>query len=134
VVATHFYAEHTLRELERRLSRTAKAIRARAQQRDIDEFGIVPNFSGRFPVHTELLQNTAHRRADEIFDNEKVLDLGGVRAGLEWLGGGTHTNSDTIVFVVGDGVLFAGDPENEPAVSGFRRQTSRQRSCLASQP
>jgi glyoxylase-like metal-dependent hydrolase (beta-lactamase superfamily II) len=107
VVATHFHAEHTLGEAA--FPATAKVIRARALQADMDQLGIAPNFSGRSPVHTELVQNAAHRRADEIFDNEKVLDLGGVRARLVWMGPGTHTNGDTIVFVEGDAVLFAGD-------------------------
>lgn len=39
----------------------------------------------------------------------ELWDLGGVRARLQWLGGATHTNGDTIIFVEGDGVLFAGD-------------------------
>ncbi len=107
VVATHFHAEHTLGEAA--FPATAKVIRARAQQRDMDELGIAPNFSGRSPVHTELMQGAAQRRADEIFDNEKMLDLGGVRVRLQWMGGSTHTNGDTIIFVEGDGVLFTGD-------------------------
>lgn len=107
ITATHFHAEHTLGEAA--FPATAKVLRGRAQQRDMDELGIAPNFSGRSPVHTELVQNAAYRRADEMFDNEKVLDLGGVRVRLVWMGGSTHTNGDTIIFVEGDGVLFAGD-------------------------
>jgi glyoxylase-like metal-dependent hydrolase (beta-lactamase superfamily II) len=54
------------------------------------------------------MKDAVFRRADEIFDTEKTLDLGGVRVRLLWYGG-THTNGDTLIFVEGDNVLFAGD-------------------------
>jgi glyoxylase-like metal-dependent hydrolase (beta-lactamase superfamily II) len=56
----------------------------------------------------ELMQDAKFRDADEFFDSEKTLDLGGVRVRLLWYGG-THTNGDTLIFVEGDRVLFAGD-------------------------
>ena len=130
IVATHFHAEHTLGEAA--FPAAAKVIRPRAQQRDMDEFGITPNFSGRSPVHTELVQNAAYRSADEIFDNEKVLDLGGVRARMQWIGGGRHTNGDTIVFVEGDGVLFAGDLLMSRRFLNFASATSSVRTWLNS--
>ena len=37
-----------------------------------------------------------------------MLDLGGVRVRLAMVGP-THTKGDTVAFVEGDGVLFAGD-------------------------
>src|SRR5688572_24368932 len=89
LVATHFHSEHALGESG--FPATAKVIRARAQQRDMDESGVAPNFATRSPVHAELMKDGQYRRADELFDNEKVLDLGGVRARLLWYGG-THTN------------------------------------------
>jgi glyoxylase-like metal-dependent hydrolase (beta-lactamase superfamily II) len=130
IVATHFHAEHALGEAA--FPATAKVLRPRAQQRDMDEFGITPNFSGRSPVHTELVQNAAYRRADEIFDNEKVLDLGGVRARIQWIGGGTHTNGDTIIFVEGEGVLFAGDLVMNRRHLAFASPTASVRAWLAS--
>ena len=130
IVATHFHAEHTLGEGA--FPATTKVLRPRAQQRDMDEFGITPNFSGRSPVHTELVQNAAYRRADEIFDNEKVLDLGGVRARMQWIGGGTHTNGDAIIFVEGDGVLFAGDLLMSRRFLNFASPTSSLRAWLNS--
>src|SRR5262252_7911262 len=42
VVATHFHAEHLLGESV--FPREAKIIRSRSEQKDIDEFGVQPNF------------------------------------------------------------------------------------------
>jgi glyoxylase-like metal-dependent hydrolase (beta-lactamase superfamily II) len=106
VVATHFHSEHTLGESA--FPASAKVIRARALQQDIDEFGIQPNFATRSAANAELMKDAVFRRADEIFDKEKTLDLGGVRVRLLSYGG-THTNGDTLIFVEGDNVLFAGD-------------------------
>ena len=106
IVATHFHAEHALGESV--FPTSAKVIRARAQQQDIDEFGVQPNFAARSAGMAELVKDAQFRRADEIFDSEKILDLGGVRARMLWFGG-THTNGDTLIFIEGDNVLFAGD-------------------------
>jgi glyoxylase-like metal-dependent hydrolase (beta-lactamase superfamily II) len=106
IVATHFHSEHTLGESA--FPADAKVIRARAEQQDIDEFGVQPNFATRSAAMAELMKDAVFRRADEIFDTEKTLDLGNVRARLLWFGG-THTNGDTLIFVEGDNVLFAGD-------------------------
>ncbi|HEX4999944.1 MAG TPA: MBL fold metallo-hydrolase [Terriglobia bacterium] len=107
VAATHFHSEHTLGEGA--FPSTARVIRSRAEQRDMDEFGIQPNFGARSAASAELMQDAKLRAADELFDTEKVLDLGGVRVRMTWVGGKTHTNGDTIFFVEGDNVLFAGD-------------------------
>lgn len=106
IVATHFHSEHTLGESA--FPASAKVIRARALQQEIDEIGVQPNFATRSPAMAELMKDATFRRADEIFDKEKVVDLGGVRVRLLWFGG-THTNGDTLIFVEGDNVLFAGD-------------------------
>jgi glyoxylase-like metal-dependent hydrolase (beta-lactamase superfamily II) len=106
VMGTHFHAEHILGESA--FPATAKVIRARAQQQDIDEFGVQPNFAARSAGMADLVKDAQFRRADEIFDSEKILDLGGVRARLLWYGG-THTNGDTLIYIEGDNVLFAGD-------------------------
>jgi glyoxylase-like metal-dependent hydrolase (beta-lactamase superfamily II) len=106
VMGTHFHAEHILGESV--FPPTAKVIRARAQQQDIDQFGVQPNFAARSPAMAELVKDAQFRRADEIFDSEKILDLGGVRVRLMWYGG-THTNGDTLIYIEGDNVLFAGD-------------------------
>jgi len=107
IVATHFHSEHTLGESA--FPASAKVLRARAQQRDMDEFGIQPNFATRSTAMAELMKDAKLRPASEIFDTEKILDLGGVRVRITWVGGGTHTNGDTVIFVESDRVLFAGD-------------------------
>jgi len=106
ITATHFHSEHTLGESA--FPATAKVIRARALQQEIDEIGVQPNFATRSPAMAELMRDAVFRKADELFDKEKILDLGGVRVRLLWFGG-THTNGDTLIFVEGDNVLFAGD-------------------------
>src|SRR5262245_2758772 len=106
LTATHFHSEHVLGESA--FPSSAKVIRARAQQKDIEEFGVQPNFATRSPAMAEIMKDSQFRRADELFDSEKTLDLGGVRVRLLCLGG-THTNGDTIFYIEGDNVLFAGD-------------------------
>lgn len=106
IVGTHFHSEHILGESA--FPASARVIRARAQQKDIEEFGVQPNFATRSAANAELMKDAKFRTADELFDSEKSLDLGGVRVKLMWYGR-THTNGDTLIFVEGDRVLFAGD-------------------------
>jgi glyoxylase-like metal-dependent hydrolase (beta-lactamase superfamily II) len=129
LVATHFHSEHALGESG--FPSTAKVIRARAQQRDMDEFGVAPNFGARGAIAAELMKDAQYRRADELFDNERVLDLGGVRARLFWYGG-THTNGDTMVFVEGDNVLFAGDVVMNRRYLSFNSPSATVRAWLSS--
>lgn len=108
VVSTHFHPEHALGESA--FPSSAKVIRARAQQKDIDEFGLAlaKTFASRSPLVAELLENAQFRKADLLFDREYTLDLGGVRVRMLSLGP-THTRGDTMVWVEGDRILFAGD-------------------------
>jgi len=108
VVSTHFHPEHALGESA--FPATAKIVRARAQQQDIDEFGLAlaKTFASRSPLAADLLKDAQFRKADILFDREHTLDLGGVRVRLLSLGP-THTRGDTIVWVEGDRILFAGD-------------------------
>ena len=108
VVSTHFHPEHALGEPA--FPPGARIIRAQAQQKDIDEFGLTlaQTFAGRSPLVAELLKDVQFRKADIFFDREHTLDLGGVRVRLLSLGP-THTRGDTVVWVEGDRVLFAGD-------------------------
>jgi glyoxylase-like metal-dependent hydrolase (beta-lactamase superfamily II) len=108
VVSTHFHPEHALGESA--FPANAKIIRAQAQQKDIDEFGLTlaKTFASRSPATAELLKDVEFRKADIFFDREYALDLGGVRVRMLSLGP-THTRGDTIVWVEGDRVLFAGD-------------------------
>jgi glyoxylase-like metal-dependent hydrolase (beta-lactamase superfamily II) len=108
VVSTHFHPEHALGESA--FPSSAKIVRARAQQQDIDEFGLTlaKTFASRAPLVAQLLENAQFRKADLFFDREYTLDLGGVRVRMLSLGP-THTRGDTIVWVEGDRILFAGD-------------------------
>ena len=108
VVSTHFHPEHALGEPA--FPPGARIVRAQAQQKDIDEFGLTlaQTFAGRSPLVAELLKDVQFRKADIFFDREHTLDLGGVRVRLLSLGP-THTRGDTVVWVEGDRVLFAGD-------------------------
>ena len=108
VVSTHFHPEHALGEAA--FPSSAKIIRAQAQQKDIDEFGLAlaRTFASRSPLVADLLKDAQFRKADIFFEREYTLDLGGVRVRLLSLGP-THTRGDTIVWVEGDRILFAGD-------------------------
>lgn len=108
VVSTHFHPEHALGEPA--FPASAKLIRAQAQQKDIDEFGLTlaQTFASRSPLTAELLKDVQFRKADIFFDHEHTLDLGGVRVRMLSLGP-THTRGDTIVWVEADRILFAGD-------------------------
>jgi glyoxylase-like metal-dependent hydrolase (beta-lactamase superfamily II) len=108
VVSTHFHPEHALGESA--FPATAKLIRALAQQKDIDEFGLAlaRTFASRSPLVAELLKDATFRKADIFVDRDYTLDLGGVRVRMLSLGP-THTRGDTIIWVEGDRILFAGD-------------------------
>jgi glyoxylase-like metal-dependent hydrolase (beta-lactamase superfamily II) len=129
VVATHFHAEHSLGESA--FPAAARVIRAQAQQKDMDELGMQPNFATRSPAMAELVKDAHFRKADEIFESEKILDLGGVRVRLLALGG-THTNGDTMIFVEGDNVLFAGDVVMNRRFLGFSTSQSSLKAWLRS--
>jgi glyoxylase-like metal-dependent hydrolase (beta-lactamase superfamily II) len=108
VVSTHFHPEHALGEAA--FPAAARIVRARAQQQDIDEFGLAlaKQFATRSPATAELLRDAAFRKADILFDREYAIDLGGVRVRLMSVGP-THTRGDTVAWVEDDRVLFAGD-------------------------
>ena len=78
IVATHFHSEHTLGESA--FPPSAKVIRARAQQQDIDAFGMQPNFARRSAAMTDLVKDARFRQADEIFDRNSATHVGGVPA------------------------------------------------------
>ncbi len=130
VVATHFHPEHALGESA--FPATARIIRARTQQQDIDEFGLelAKTFASRSPATAELLKDAHFRAADIVFDREYRLDLGGVTVRLLALGP-THTRGDTIVWVEGDRVLFAGDVVMNHAFVAFASPYSSVKAWLA---
>ncbi len=129
VVATHFHPEHALGESA--FPANARIVRARAQQQDIDEFGLdlAKTFASRSALVADLLKDAQFRKADILFDREYTLDLGGVRVRLLSLGP-THTRGDTIVWVEGDRVLFAGDVVMNRAFVAFASPYSSVRAWL----
>ena len=130
VVSTHFHPEHALGEAAFPPSSTL--VRARPQQQDIDEFGLslADTFASRSAVNKQLLDGAQYRKADVIFDGERTIDLGGVRVRLMALGP-THTRGDTIAFVEGDRVLFAGDIVMNGTFVAFASPYSSVRAWLA---
>ena len=130
VVTTHLHPEHTTGELA---FPYAKIIRAAAEQKDIDESGMhwVNIFSKRSPERAEILKGASFRKADEIFDREKTVDLGGVRVRLMYVGP-AHTFGDTAFYVEEDKVLFPGDLAMKEIFPAFAMPQSSMRSWLVS--
>jgi glyoxylase-like metal-dependent hydrolase (beta-lactamase superfamily II) len=85
-------------------------VNSTVQESEFAESGMqmVQAFSKRSPMTAEILKDTTRRPADITFERDHVLDLGGVRVRLLGVGP-THTRGDTVFFVDGDNVLFAGD-------------------------
>ncbi|HEY7238793.1 MAG TPA: MBL fold metallo-hydrolase [Burkholderiales bacterium] len=132
LVTTHFHPEHTTGEAG--LPPTARLVRARAQQQDVDEMGMewVKIFAGRSPAVADLLKGfTSFRKSDELFDSEKTLDLGGVKVRCLRLGPG-HTRGDVAFYVEEDRVLFSGDLAMSGAFPAFATPQSRADTWLKS--
>ena len=116
LATTHFHPEHDLGALA--FPAHTKLLRSADQVKDIDEFGLAlaKTFSGRSPFIADLLKDAQFRKADELFEREKVIDLGGVRVRLIAMGA-NHTRGDTAFFVEPDGILFSGDIAMKPLPS-----------------
>jgi glyoxylase-like metal-dependent hydrolase (beta-lactamase superfamily II) len=108
IVTTHFHVEHTVGYVA--FPPAAKYVNSTIQEAEFAEAGArqIETFASRSPMSAELLKDATGRKADITFDREHTLDLGGVRVKLSVVGP-THTKGDTLVFVEGDDVLFAGD-------------------------
>ena len=91
----------------------------------------VERFRQRSPEIGDLLKEATFRTPAEIFEKEKVLDLGGVRVRLIRLGPG-HTRGDTVAFVEGDRVLFSGDLAMKNLFPAFATPQSDSRTWLVS--
>ena len=105
---THFHPEHDLGAGG--FPPQTKMIRSQAQVKEIEANGLetAKRFSGFSPLHAELLAGAEYRKADITFEQEYVLDLGGVRVRILAMGY-NHTRGDTAFFVEPDAVLFSGD-------------------------
>jgi len=119
VVSTHYHSEHELGASA--FPDSAQMIRSRAHQRDIEESGAAhrERFSGMSATMGELLDGAEFREPDVLFDDEYELDLGGVTVRMRMVGP-AHTLGDTIFYVEGDRVVFAGDVVMN-RFPGFRR-------------
>jgi glyoxylase-like metal-dependent hydrolase (beta-lactamase superfamily II) len=109
LTTTHFHPEHAAGEPG--FPAGTVLIRDKVQQDEMDQHGVemINLFAGRNDQQKELLANVKLRPADETFDRERVLDLGGgVRARLLWFGG-AHTKGDEVTFVEPDKTLISGD-------------------------
>jgi glyoxylase-like metal-dependent hydrolase (beta-lactamase superfamily II) len=108
LASTHYHPEHDLGASG--FPATAKMLRSRDQQADIDESGLqlAKVFAGFSSDTAELLKGAEFRKADRIFDKELTIDLGGVRVQLMAMGA-NHTRGDTAFWVEPDAILFSGD-------------------------
>lgn len=108
LATTHVHPEHDLGAGA--FPPETKMLRSRAQQEEIADTGLdtAKIFSGMSPLNAQLLNGVEFRKADISFDKEHSLDLGGVKVRLIAVGP-AHTRGDTVFFVEGDNVLFAGD-------------------------
>jgi len=108
IASTHFHPEHTTGYVA--FPASAKYIDSTVQEEEFAQNGMqmVRTFSNRSAVTADLLKDATRRTADVTFDRDYTLDLGDVHVRFV-LVGPTHTRGDTGLFVVEDGVLFAGD-------------------------
>jgi glyoxylase-like metal-dependent hydrolase (beta-lactamase superfamily II) len=108
LAVTHFHPEHDLGAGG--FPANTKMLRSRDQQADIDEFGLdtAKRFAGFSPDTAELLKGAEYRKADQFFDKELTLDLGGARVRLIAMGP-NHTRGDIAFWVEPDNVLLSGD-------------------------
>ena len=108
LAVTHFHPEHDLGAGG--FPANTKMIRSRDQQADIDEFGLetAKRFAGFSADTAELLKGAEYRKADQFFDKELTIDLGGARVRLMAMGP-NHTRGDIAFWVEPDNVLLSGD-------------------------
>jgi glyoxylase-like metal-dependent hydrolase (beta-lactamase superfamily II) len=108
LAVTHFHPEHDLGAGG--FPANTKMLRSRDQQADIDEFGLETSkrFASFSPDTAELLKGAEFRKADQFFDKELTLDLGGARVRLMAMGP-NHTRGDIAFWVEPDNVLLSGD-------------------------
>lgn len=114
LVTTHFHPEHDMGASGfprgARMIDGSTLLRSTTQEQDIAEFGcsVCKAFSDRSPGAAELLKGATFRPADISFENDRTVDLGGVRAYV-FAAGPNHTRGDTAVWIETEQVLFSGD-------------------------
>lgn len=124
LVTTHSHAEHT--SGMGAFPAATKFIVARAQQAELQASGPQP-FAGMAklsPEIGEMLKGASLLTPAVVFDAEYVLDLGGVKVRLIWMGP-AHSKGDTVAVVEGEGVVFAGDLAPRGRFPSFSGASSR---------
>lgn len=108
LATTHIHPEHDLGA--QAFPANTKMVRSNDQVKEIaaDKLETAKRFAGFSPAVGELLQGAEFRKADIVFDQERVLDLGGVRVRIMAMGY-NHTPGDTAFFVEPDAILVSGD-------------------------
>jgi len=108
LTTTHFHPEHAAGEPG--FPPGTILIRNAVQQREMDQHGqeIMERFSRNSAQNKELLAGVQLRLPDVTFENEAVVDLGGVTVRLLWFGE-AHTKGDELIFVDPDRTLISGD-------------------------
>ena len=110
LAATHYHAEHSTGWPAFPPAPATKFMVFRDQRNEFAEL-LAPQielFSKRSPATAELLRDAGPPAAFEVWASESRLNLGDVIVRF-YAVGPTHTRGDTVMFVEGDNVLFAGD-------------------------
>ena len=132
LVTTHAHPEH-VSGMDGFPAETTFVV-ARAQQEELDVtnrqgFGGMAKLS---PFIGELLQDAKLRTPGIVFEDQQVLDLGGVKVRLVWMGP-AHSKGDTVAVVEGEGVVFAGDLAPRGRFPSFSQVSSRA-ACICPGP
>ena len=108
LAVTHVHPEHDLGAGG--FPAGTKMIRSRDQVAEIEESGLetAKRFASFSPDTAELLKGAEFRKADQVFDKEQTIDLGGVRVRLMAMGP-NHTRGDIAFWVEPDSILVSGD-------------------------
>src|SRR5579863_10339994 len=108
LTTTHFHPEHAAGEPG--FPPGTILIRNAVQQQEMEKHGqeIMERFSRNSAQNKELLAGVQLRLPDVTFENEAVVDLGGVTVRLLWFGE-AHTKGDELIFVDPDRTLISGD-------------------------
>jgi glyoxylase-like metal-dependent hydrolase (beta-lactamase superfamily II) len=131
LTTTHFHPEHAAGEPG--FPAGTILIRDKVQQDEMNKHGeeMINLFANRNDQQRELLANVKLRPADETFDKERKVDLGGgVAALLLWFGG-AHTKGDELIFVAPDKTLISGDVVQNKVVPNIFRDGGTPSSWIA---
>jgi glyoxylase-like metal-dependent hydrolase (beta-lactamase superfamily II) len=108
LATTHVHPEHDLGA--HAFPASTRMVRSQDQVKEIADTGLqtAKQFATFSPAVAEMLQGADFRKADVVFEQEQVFDLGGTRVRAIAMGA-NHTRGDTAFFVEPDGILVSGD-------------------------